>query len=215
MKNTLLVAVSATLALGAAAAPQKKQHVPDRLDGIRLINRAASEKNHVLIVNVGGAIPSEDWGDVVTYAASRLQINVWTNSADKIDIAAYALSPAKVQQDFGDKAKVCVFMIDDPRLASITGAPGCWCAMNLCNVKRDNPDRQTQRDRYAKMILRGLAYGGGAGVSLEPMCSLFYGGITLGGMDKTGIMISPATYFPMLEVFRAVGGGEMLTPAMD
>jgi hypothetical protein len=34
-------------------------------------------------------------------------------------------------------------------------------------------------------------------------------------MDNTGIMISPTTYFPMLEILRAIGGGEMLTPAMD
>jgi len=214
MNKVILMALFAATAASAFSAIVK-QHVPDRLDKIRLINRAAADKNHVLIVNVGEAIPAEDWGDVVTYAASRLQINAWTNSTDKIDLAAYALCPVKGRQDFGDKAKVCVFIINDPNVANITSAPGCWCAINLCNIKRDNPDRQTLRDRYAKMILKGLAYGCGAGVSLEPMCSLFYGGITLDGMDKTGIMITPTVYFPMLEVLKSVGGTEMLTPGIE
>ena len=37
----------------------------------------------------------------------------------------------------------------------------------------------------------------------------------LKGMDKTGIQVSPMTYFPMLETLRGVGGTEILAPYMD
>ncbi len=214
MNKLIVSSVLALSAIAAWATPQKQQ-VPARLDKIRLISKAAAEKNHILLVNVAGAIPDKDWCDTATYAASRLQINVWTNSVAQFDPAAYALDPAKGQRDFGAKAKVCVFLVNNPRLANVTSVPGCWSAINVCNLKRDNPDRQTLRDRYAKSILRGFAYASGAGASLEPMCSLFYGAVTLQGMDKTGIMIAPPTYFPMLEVLRTVGGNEMLSPAFD
>ncbi len=212
MNKVIVSSILALTTLAVWATPQKQQ-VPGCLDKVRLISGAAAEKNHILLVNVGGAIPDADWRDTATYAASRLQINVWTNSVSQFDPAAYALDPVRGQRDFGAKAKVCVFIVDDPHLANVTGAPGCWCAVNVCNLKRDDPDRQTLRDRYAKSILRGFAYAAGAGASLEPMCSLFYGAVTLQGMDKTGIMIAPSTYFPMLEVLRAVGGTEMLSPA--
>ena len=216
MKKELpVVAALSAFAICACAAAPVKHHVPERLDKVRLIHTAAAQKNHILLTNVGNAIPADTWGLVATYAVSRLQLNVWTNSVESIDIAAYAVDSAKGMKDFGAKAKVCLFVIDNPKLANIVGAPGCWCAINVCNLKRDDPDVQTLRDRYAKTILRGLAYACGSGASIEPNCSLFYGSATLDGMDKTGIMIAPPTYFPMLEVLKVVGGIEMLTPAIE
>ena len=217
MNKLLIMTALAAVAVTGFAAPKApaKQHVPERLDKIRLIHPAAANKNHILVSNVGGAIPTDLWGTVVTYAVSRLQLNVWTNSTDKIDVAAYALDPTKGMKDFGPKSKVCVFFVNDPKLAIFTGAPGCWCAVNLCNIAKDKPEPQTLKDRYAKMILKGLAYACGSGASLEPKCSLFYRSITLEGMDETGIQVSPPTYFPMLEILKAVGGNEILSPAID
>ena len=88
-------------------------------------------------------------------------------------------------------------------------------AANACGIEEGAADAQTVRDRYAKLILKGLAYACGGGASLEPTCSLFYGSFTPKGMDGTGIMISPTTYFPMLEILRGIGGPEMLTPAIE
>lgn len=212
--GTLLAGLCAAAATGFAEpnAPAK-QHVPERLDQVRLIHPAAANRNHILVSNVGGAIPAEQWGTVVTFAASRLQLNIWTNAVDKFDIAAYALDPLKGTKDFGEKSKVCVFLLDDPKLATFTGAPGCWCAVNLRNILRDRPDPQTLKDRYAKMILKGLAYACGSGASLDAACSLSCRSITLKGMDSTGIQISPMAYFPMLEHLKVIGGNEIISPA--
>lgn len=209
--TTLIISSS----VGFCAKQAKKQQVPERLDQVRLIQPAATNKNHILICNVGSAIPSDSWPLVSTYASSRLQLNVWTNTTDKIDVQALVLDPSKCQKDFGEKSKVCVFLIDDLKLPPFVTVPGYFCAANVNQLKKDNPDQQTIRDRFAKTILKGMAYAAGSGATLENGCSLYYGSSTLEGLDKTGIMITPMAYFPMLETLRAIGDSEMLTPAMD
>lgn len=216
MKKTLTLAMSAATALSLFSAVQmKQQHVPERLDQIRLIHPAAAKKNHILIANVGNAVPTGTWDVAVTYAVSRLQLNVWTNSVARFDGREFFAEPTKVQRDFGEKAKVGLFIVNQPGQPRFFGAPGFWYAANACGIEEGAADAQTVRDRYAKLILKGLAYACGGGASLEPTCSLFYGSFTPKGMDGTGIMISPTTYFPMLEILRGIGGPEMLTPAIE
>lgn len=216
MNKLITIAVLTVVALtGFDVNAAKKQQVPERLDQVRLIQPAAAKKNHILICNVGNAIPADSWSLVSTYASSRLQLNVWTNTTDKVDVPALVLDPSKCQKDFGEKSKVCVFLIDDPKLPPFVTVPGHFCAANVNPLKKDNPDQQTIRDRFAKTILKGMAYAAGSGATLENGCSLYYGSSTLEGLDKTGIMITPMAYFPMLETLRAIGDSEMLTPAMD
>ena len=107
-----------------------------------------------------------------------------------------------------------MFIVDDPAIGPFVSVPGYWCAANLNHLKKDNPNKQTLHDRAAKTILRGLAHACGTGATLEPSCSLYYGTSTLKGLDETGIMITPMSYFPMLEILRAIGGDEMLSPAI-
>lgn len=214
-KVTAAVVFAAVMAGAQGANAPQKQHVPERLDKVRLIHPAAADKNHILVVNVADAIPADTWGLVSTYATSRLQLNVWTNSASTFDAAAYATDPTRGRMEFGQKAKICLFIVNSPTLAPFTGVPRLWCAANVGGLSSDGPDTQTLRDRYAKTILKGLAYACGSGATLESGCSLFYGSSSLGGMDRTGIMISPMAYFPMLEALREIGGTEMLSPAME
>ena len=47
------------------------------------IHPAARGMRHIEIVNVGGAIPEAVWPEVVAYAASRLQVTIWTNALAK------------------------------------------------------------------------------------------------------------------------------------
>lgn len=209
-----VIAVSATAGFGANA-PRQQQHVPERLDSIRLIHSSAAERNHILVVDVGEAIPSGPWALGVTYAASRLQLNVWTNSIPTFDPVACFADPGVKDRLFGEKSKVAVLIVSDPAAPLLRGVPGRWMAVNVSGLKADNPDAQTLRDRYAKMILKGMAYACGAGATLEASCSLYYGSNTLAGMDKTGIMITPMAYFPMLELLRRIGGDEILSPAVD
>lgn len=214
--NKLIMATVLTAAAAAAlTSAAASKHVPERLDNIRLVHPSAARHNHILVSDVGGAIPPDTWKLVATYAISRLQLNVWTNAVDAIDVAAYTADPSKCQKDFGDKAKICVFLLDDPKSPPFVSVPGRWCAANVHGLAADGPNAQTLRDRYAKTLLKGMAYACGSGATLEPVCSLFHGTSSLAGMDRTAIIITPMAYFPMLETLRALGGSEMLTPAMD
>lgn len=209
-----ILAISVSAGYGANA-PKRQHHVPERLDSIRLIRPAAAEKNHILVANIGGAIPDGPWALSVTYAASRLQLNVWTNSFTAFDPVACFADPSRQERLFGSKAKVAVLVVDDPSAPAMRGVPGRWMAVNVSGLVADGPNAQTLRDRYAKTILKGMAYASGAGATLEANCSLYYGSSTLAGMDKTGIMITPMAYFPMLEMLRRIGGDEILSPAVD
>lgn len=221
MKKETIVATFAAFAVVASAAAQgatpKRQahHVPDRLDAVRLISPAAAKANHVLLVNVGGAVAPDVWPLVATYAVSRLQINVWTNDAAGVDFGALLANPFAYKKSFGEKARVAVFVEKSAAGAPIVCAPGYWSRINLAGIDCDGADAQTVRDRTAKMLLKGIAYASGGGASLDQTCSLHYSSITLKGLDEAGISISPTTYFPMLEILRRVGGPEMLCPARD
>ena len=209
------VVLTAFTATGFGADAHNRQHVPERLDKVRLIQPAAAGRNHILLCNVGNAVPADSWALASNYASSRLQLNVWTNFTDKIDVVALVLDPSMCQKAFGEKAKVCVFLVDDPKLPPFVSVPGRFCAANVHALREDRPALQTIRDRIAKTILKGMAYAAGSGSTLESACSLYHGSVTLQGLDKTGIMITPMAYFPMLEVLQAIGGPEMLTPAME
>ena len=187
--------IGATCSLFAA-----QNHVPASFDGTFAPIRAdAGSRNHLLIVNVGKAIPDADWPLVVNYAASRIPVNVWTNAMDKLECGQFPTFP---------KSVATVFVVDDPKGPAELSAAGKWCRVSISAMKGDSPAAQTLRDRYAKMILRGMARACGSGTTIEPMCALFYGANTLEGMDKTNITISPMAYFPMVEVLRASGGDE-------
>ena len=212
----IAAALAASVVCAAPAAkkePPKKAHVPATLNSIRLIDPAAAKVNHILIANVGGAIPAAEWGRIATYASSRLQLNFWTNSVDKTLYPEILTNPKVFVDKFGPKARIGVILEDAPDGVPYVCVPGSWCRVNLRHLKADNPDAQTLVDRQAKAILKGVAYACCGGVALDSRSSTYYGALDLAGMDKTGITITPESYFPMLEAIRAIGGDEMLTPA--
>ena len=217
MNTKILFAVCAAMAIPAMAAPaaQKVQHVPDRLDSVRLINSASATRNHIAVVNVANAVPSDDWSLAVTYASSRLQLNVWTNAIPQSIFPALFGDDTLVSKVLGDKAKVAVFLEDTDAPFPYLSAPGRWCRVNVRPLKADNPSAQTLRDRYATAILKGFVYACGSGAALDGRSASNYATFDLAGIDKTGITVSPDSYFPMLEVIRIVGGDEMLTPAVE
>lgn len=200
--------------LGAAAPRMSQNHVPASLEGVRLFSPKAASRNHIALVNVGGAIPEEDWRLAATYAASRLQLNLWTNAIAASATDRLLADPAAVGRVLGNEhAKVGVFFERRGAGCGILAAPGAWCVVDVSSLTRDAPDKQTLRDRYAKMILKGLAAAAGGGATLEPFCSMFYGAQTLSGMDRTNIALAPMCYFPMIEILRHAGGHEMAFPA--
>ena len=217
MNNTKKLIVIGTLLAGltAPAAEDKLHHVPDNLNDIRLLCPAAAARNHILVANVGGAVDEKDFGFLVTVVAGRLQLNVWTNSIPSSPVASLLGDPSVISRDFGDKAKVVVFLEEtgdaDPYLVS----PGRWCRVNLKGLKAGAADRQVILDRQAKAIMRGVAYACGGGATLDGRSVTHSSAFTKDGFDKVGITVTPDSFFPMLEVLRVVGGSEMLSPAVS
>ena len=216
--RTALSAVAASSACLALAAPVPLapqvasvpvNHVSADAPGI---HPAARGMRHIEVVNVGGAIPEAVWPEVVAYAASRLQVTIWTNALAESVLGDLVSGRRGVRDVLGDKAVTAVFLEDaggqPPFLSSLCS----WSVVNVRGVARDNPDAQTLKDRYAKMILKGIGAACGSGLSLDRRSSLFIGGYSLAGMDRTAISISPDTYFPMLEVLRGMGGDEVVSP---
>ena len=217
MKKQIILCACLSVVICTFAAPQTRKvaHVPTRLDSIRLINPLASTRNHIAVVNVAKAIPDEAWSLAVTYAASRLQLNVWTNTLEKTVFPEVLTDGKLISQKLGEKAKVTVFIEDTETPTPYLTAPGQWCRVNIRPLKADNPDKQTLLDRYAKTILKGFVYACGSGAALDGRSSSNYNTFDLKGIDKTGITVSPDSYFPMLEVLRIVGGEDILTPAIE
>ena len=112
--KTLLTAATAVLSLlPIMAAPREQRkvvqqpvqnHVPYSLAGERLIHPKASTRNHVVIVNVDNAIPQKMWPNVVTYAASRVNINIWTNSLPASIVSSCVEEPLAFRKKLGEKA---------------------------------------------------------------------------------------------------------------
>lgn len=212
MRKPLMSLAAAALA-GVALAAQN--HVPESFDGsFEAIRPEAARHNHVLVVNVADAIPEAEWPLVVNYAASRMPINVWTNSIPASVSAALLSNPSRLASLVGDdKAVVAVFVEKLPSGASVLAVPCAFSRVDVNWLASDSPTQVVLRDRQAKMILKGIATACGAGATIEPKCSLFYGSGNLAGMDKTNITISPMAYFPMVEILRSLGGDEAVTPA--
>lgn len=220
MKTTIAIAFAALAACQAPAAPggagrPKKIHVPETLSAVRPISPSARKANHVLLVNVGDAIPNADWPLVSNFAVSRIQINVWTNSIGKTMFPSLLSDRSALAAAFGEKAKIVVFFERSDCPDAYQTSPGAWCRVNVKPLLTDGPDRQTTLDRYAKAILKGIAYAGGCGAGYDNMSITGYKTITLEGFDKAGICITPEAYFPMLESMRIIGGDAMLSPAVS
>ena len=191
-------------------------HVPDKLDPkSRLIHPSAQYHNHVLIVNVNNAIPSDVYPTIVTYTLSRINLNAWTNTLEKSIVKDLIANPQILKNKFSNRAIVAVFIEKNAEGPSFLNAPGHWAMINVRGLDKDGPDKNKLHDRYAKMILKGIGHACGAGASIDQLCALNYDSFTLSGMDKTDIRLSPMTYFPMLSTLRALGGVEITCPVYE
>lgn len=213
--SLFLVGVSAVLSSQAESKRMSQNHVPETLNGIREFHPEAAKRSHIALVNVGEAVPEDLWRLATTYAASRLQLNVWTNAIAASVTDRLVKEPKSVAKILGNEhAMVGVFFEHREGGCDVLAAPGAWCVINVAAIEADKPDMQTLRDRMAKLVLRGLARVAGGGTTLEPFCSMFYGAQSLQGLDRTNIMLAPICYFPMLEILRGIGGNEMVSPAL-
>lgn len=224
MKKLLMsgVATLATVVAGVVAfaepakkaAPLTKIHVPTTIAGVAAIDPAVAKANHIALVNVAGAVPAADWSRIATFACSRLQINIWTNSVSASPLPAVQKDPGALGRLFGEKAKLGVFIVDSDEAYPVVAAPGSWARVNIRFLKEDKPDAVTYADRVAKMILKGIAAAAGAGASLDISSANHADTFDVVGLDKRNITLTPDVYFPMLEVLRRAGGDELISPAI-
>ena len=211
----LMLALTA-LQVNAATAPKtKKISVPETLSSLRPISASANGVNHVLLVNVAEAVNAAEWPLVSNFAASRIQINIWTNSIGKTLFPQMLSDKSEFISKFGNKAKIAVFLENNDTPETYQTAQGSWCRVNLKQILNDAPDCRTRRDRIAKAILKGIAYAAGCGAGYDNMSVTGYKTLTVAGLDAAGICITPETYFPMLESLRSIGGNEMLSPVIS
>ena len=195
------------LALAALAAA-----MASAADSVYPIATGATNRNHVVVVNVGGALSDEAFAKAVERAASVVAVNIWTSSIPASAVSRLVDGATDVESLFGGKAKVAVFVERNEKGPSFLNYPAHWSMVNMRGLDRDKPNAETLAMRQAKMVLKGLAYAGGGGATLEKVCAMNCQSLTLAGMDKTLLVLSPMSYFPMLETLRAVGGPEILTP---
>lgn len=212
MKKTSL------LLLAALAAAFAQARTPTLPNGQPITTRpflpGAAARSHVLLVNVAEAIPAADFPAVAERVFAKVQINLWTNSIPKSVFRDLVDDPAGLTNRFGPKCCTAVFIERNAKGYSFLNAQGSWSMVNLRGLDRDRPDAATLTSRRVKMVLKGLAFACGGGATIEPKCSLFYDSFTIEGMDKTGEMITPMSYFPMLETLKAIGGAEILSPEL-
>ena len=207
MKKSI-VAMGAALAAAVcslAADPQPR----------RDFRAEAKGRNHLLIVNVAAALPDAVFANAAERAASAVMVNCWTNSIPKSMYRDLLDDPGLVQRTFGEKARIVVFVERNEKGGSFVNTPGMWSMVNLRGLDRDGPDAQKYEDRCAKMILKGIAHAAGAGATLESVCAMYYGSFTLAGLDKVNVVISPMSYFPMMETLQCLGGTDLVIPQQD
>lgn len=199
-----------------AAVPMRlpQNHVPETLKDVRPFCAEAVDRPHMLLINVSNAVDAQDWDLSATYAASRLQLNIWTNSVSKLSKECLLGDVAFTSKLFQDpNAKIGIYFVNEPTSVPVIAAPGSWAIVNVSEAYSGSPTKQLLRDRLAKIVLKGIAAAGGGGHTVEPFCSMFYRSRSLQGLDSVNIMLSPMCYFPMLEVLRSVGGDDMTMPA--
>ena len=146
-------AVAAMIMVMSAMAAPTTDHVKT---DVRKVSAAAKDVNHVLLVNVGGAVDEAVFREAATYAISKLAINIWTNSVASFNAAALVGDPGLLGRTFGGKAKVGVFLVKERNVPQFLCVPGAWCRVNMEGLDAGGPDAQTFKDRVAKMALKEI-----------------------------------------------------------
>lgn len=183
----------------------------------RLTPLSASVRNcnHVLFVNVADALDARTFAAAVAHAATRIQVNMWTNTLPRSLTRAALDDATLVGRTFGGKAKLVVFFERSAKGPLMLSVPGAWASVNVREVYAGNPDEQTRRDRAAKMVLKGLGLVAGVATSPDRECALYGDSLEAAKLDKVNIMIAQMAYFPIMASLQQFGGDEIVTPPAE
>lgn len=196
----MLVAYSAVMAKGQVSEKPFPAIPPESKD-----------TEHVLFVNVAGALDRAAFSDAVGKVKSLMPLNVWTNSISASLLKDLVAKPEMLKKTFGEKAIVVVFVERNERGPSFMQVPGSWALINLRGLDKDSPEASVLRERTRKMFLKGLSHAAGIGSNIDPHCAMWCGSFTLEGMDKTTTSLGPYAFFPMQETLKALGGAQIFS----
>ena len=168
---------------------------------------------HVRFVNVGGAVPKEDFLAAVSFTANRLKLNFWPSELEGSIVPDLLKDASAFENRLGKKAAIAVFVEESDEPNPYLAVPGTWCRVNIRHLKADKPDAQTLRDRTAKAMLRAMVYAAGAGAALDRRGVSSINVHTVKDLDQVAISITPDTYMPLTENLRTMGAiGVMIPP---
>ncbi len=172
---------------------------------VRLVAVAGADaKPHVLLVNVGGALP----GGVFTQAAVQAQVRLNTRMAnlERLDAADLVARWEAYQQAIGTNACITVFVVNDPQGPAFLSQPGVWALVNVRALRYGEPTEEVYQQRAVKMMLKGVAHAAGVGATHDARCVMYYKSFSMAGIDDTSATFSPFAYFVLRDTLMAIGG---------
>jgi len=176
-----------------------------------LLPAAAVEKNHVLFVNVGNAMPANDFSNAVAYVRSQWWVNVALAEKEKPFAGDVVADTAFLKTTFGEKAKVVVAIVKNKTAPRYIAIPGLFAQVNIQFLEDDSPAPEYLKKRQTQMVISGLARALGIGVNVDQYCAMFYDTQTLEGLDKVSATFGPYAYVPFQNLLLSLGGEEIFS----
>ena len=210
----MILSLILAAAVTTAPATAQEDHVP-KLSDIKPLDPRVEKVQHIAAVNVGGAVPKEDFERIVPFISKRMLMNLWPRTLTSSATSGLLSDGNAIKKLFGEKAVAAVFMEDSDEPNAYLAVPGLWCRVNIRHLKVDKPDERTLRDRTAKAFLRGLAYASGAGAALDNRGVTSANVHNVKDLDKVFITVTPETLMSMHQNLMTGGSGGVLSPPMD
>ena len=204
-----IVAVFTLVVLGSlivSGAPQSKDAAKKKGPlPYKALAANSKESPHILFVNVGSAISSDQLDKAVGLINALYPFNVRTTSIKKSIIADVVADAGCIAREFGENAVLAVFIEKNRDRYNYLHAPGWWSMVNVKKLDDDTPDADVLQERIAKVCLRGLAMSCGVCANHDSRCVMYIDGFDLKGMDEVSYTFSPFAYQPMQRALRKLG----------
>ena len=213
----LLICTMSLFAQEAQEAPPLPEkpvlrHPVEEVDVATCLPASARERPHVLFVNVGQALDETAFADAAAYIRMRWMITTWTNSVDKVDVAAMVSNQEASRAANAKQAVLTVYVVKDEAMANFLLQPGTWSLLNVRGLDKDGPEPLLLTKRTRQMFLKGLCFATGVGVNTDPYCAMYAESFTPSGMDKTSATIGPFAYGPLMQSLQLISGDALFAP---
>ncbi len=208
--GAVLVGLLAAVQINTTAAQENtfvREEAGAPAAAVRLVAADGDDaKPHVLLVNVGGALPEGVLKEARAAAQQQLRFNMRLGALERLDLAALVSRWDAFQQAFGTNACVTVFVTGDPQAPAFLSRPGVWSLVNVRALRHGEPTEAVYQQRATMMVLKGLAHVAGVGATHDARCVMYYKSFSMAGIDDTSASYSPFAYFALSETLRAIGG---------